>query len=290
MTFASGNQMETFVGFDSAWTDNAKAPGAICAMQLRPGMPPLFHEPRLARFAEALAFVERVSSGSDYTLIALDQPTVVPNSTSMRPVERVAASVISWVGGGVQPANRSRVGMFCDTSPIWPFLSDLAAQEDPIAARVATSGRYLMEVFPALALASLEPTFYRRLGAPKYNPASTRRFRLDDWQQVCTAAAQSFEQWSLAEPATWSRAASTLTSPRKADQDCLDAMLCLAVALHWRLAPPERSIMVGDVHTGYIVAPTSAAVRERLVKAAREKGVAIDGSAMGAKVDVFTHG
>ncbi len=239
--------IETYIGFDSAWTDNAKAPGAICAVQLRRGAPPLFHAPRLVRFAEALAFIQVVSSGSEYTLIALDQPTIVPNQTSMRPVERVAASVISWVGGGVQPANRSRTGMFCGASPIWRFLEELAATEDPMAARFAKSGRHLLEVFPALALPSLEPAFFRRLGAPKYNPANTRRFRHEDWQQVCTAACRSFEQHDLNEPASWARAARNLRLPRKADQDRLDAVLCLAVALHWRLAPAEQSIMLGDL-------------------------------------------
>jgi predicted RNase H-like nuclease len=35
--------------------------------------------------------------------MALDQPTIVRNATSMRAAERAAASLISWLGGGVQP-------------------------------------------------------------------------------------------------------------------------------------------------------------------------------------------
>lgn len=222
------------------------------------------------------------SSGSDYTLIALDQPTIVPNPTSMRPVERVAASVISWVGGGVQPANRSKTGMFCADSPIWQFLTSLAATDDPMAARFAPSGRHLMEVFPALALASMEPAFFKRLGAPKYNPANARRFKLEDWQRVCTAAGHSFQKHGLNEPASWCRETSNLGRPSKADQDRLDSMLCLAVALHWRLAPAAQSIMLGDLLNGYIVAPASADVRARLTDAAREKGVPIDGEPLAA--------
>jgi predicted RNase H-like nuclease len=270
--------IETFIGFDSAWTDNEKAPGAICALQLRPGLAPVYHEPRLVRFAEALAFAESVASGSDYTLIGLDQPTVVPNISSMRPVERVAASVISWIGGGVQPANRSKTGMFCDASPVWPFIKKLGAIQDPLSARSATSGRHLIEVFPALALASLEPAFFRRLGAAKYNPANARRFRLDDWRMVCTAAGSWFERNGLTEPASWCRAYRSMPAPRKADQDRLDAVLCLIVALQWRLHGSDQSIMIGDVLTGYMVTPASAEVRQRLVAAARLRGVAVDGS------------
>lgn len=63
------------------------------------------------------------------------------------------------MGGGVQPANRGKIGMFCEVSPIWPFLAALAAKQDPLAARLALIGRHLIEVFPALALPSLEPAF-----------------------------------------------------------------------------------------------------------------------------------
>src|SRR3974390_3431983 len=115
--------MDAYIGFDSAWTDNAKAPGAICAAHAENKRIVRFEPPQLASFNEALSFIRNVRSTDGLTLIALDQPTLVPNATGMRPVERAAASFISWMGGGVQPANRSRVGMFCDASPIWRFLS-----------------------------------------------------------------------------------------------------------------------------------------------------------------------
>src|SRR5258707_1409926 len=151
--------MDIYIGFDSAWTDNPKAPGAIGAVGIEGGHPARFDAPRLASFDQALTFIRHVRSDSGNTLIALDQPTVVPNLTSMRPVERVAASLISWLGGGVQPSNRGRLGMFCNASPIWRFLTVLEAVEDPEKARTAADGLYLMEVFPALALASLGAGF-----------------------------------------------------------------------------------------------------------------------------------
>lgn len=263
---------ETFIGFDSAWTDNARAPGAICAVQLGAGAA-RFHAPRLVRFADALAFVDDVADG--YTLIALDQPTIVPNLTSMRPAERVAASAISWMGGGVQPANRNKVGMFCDASPIWTFLTSLGAIDDPIASRDAEFGRYVMEVFPALALAAFDAASFRRLGAAKYNPDRSGRFRLEDWRRVCTVIAVLFEARKLAEPSAWCLDAASNLAPRKADQDRLDAMICLAIALHWRLEPADASIMIGDLHSGYIVAPASSDVRARLMSAAEKIGVEV---------------
>ena len=110
-----------FVGFDSAWTDKPSAPGAICSVTYDDGRFTRFEPPRLASFAQALDFIRSVHAAGP-TLVAIDQPTIVPNATGMRPVDRQAASLISWLGGGVQPANRGKMGMFDDASPIWRFL------------------------------------------------------------------------------------------------------------------------------------------------------------------------
>ncbi len=269
--------MDTYIGFDSAWTDNLKAPGAICALQLENLRPIRFHPPRLASFGQALPFVRDVESSDGLTLIALDQSTIVPNLTGMRSVERAAASLISWLGGGVQPSNRGRLGMFCDASPLWSFLQALNARQDPERARSAASGLFLMEVFPALALASFSTDFFGRLAAPRYNPARPGTFRLQDWRAVAAVASGAFRALEFTEPARWCDGAREIARPRKADQDRLDAMLCLLIALHWRLRPREESLMLGDLTNGYMIVPASPAVRQRLRSAARKLAVPIDG-------------
>jgi predicted RNase H-like nuclease len=45
----------TVVGFDSAWTDSPKAPGAVCAIRLNG--PASFGAPSLASFDQALDFI-----------------------------------------------------------------------------------------------------------------------------------------------------------------------------------------------------------------------------------------
>jgi predicted RNase H-like nuclease len=95
--------------------------------------------------------------------------------------DRIAASLVSWLGGGVQPANRSKKGMFDDDAPIWRFLAELGGTEDPEAARTASEGLFYFEVFPALALPSICDSFYGRFAGPRYNPARERTFRLEDW-------------------------------------------------------------------------------------------------------------
>jgi predicted RNase H-like nuclease len=60
------------------------------------------------------------------------------------------------------------------------------------------------------------------------------------------------------------------TSPRKSDQDALDACLCLLVALY--LAERKDGLMVGDLHTGYIVVPYCAELHAELDARCRQTG------------------
>jgi predicted RNase H-like nuclease len=70
-----------------------------------------------------------------------------------------------------------------------------------------------------------------------------------------------FRFTSLSE---WLDQLATIGMPKKTDQDRLDAALCLLIAIRWRLGAREESIVVGDLHTGYMVAPVSVEVNERL--------------------------
>lgn len=262
-------------GFDSAWTDSPKSLGAICAITFDDVGNIYFHEPKLASFAEALAFIDEFSRDFSLSLVAIDQPTIVPNLVGSRPVDKVAAALVSYVGGGVQPANRGKLGMFCDNSPIWTFLTKLRATEDPAEARSAQTGRFIIEVFPALALPSLDERFALRLGGPKYNPRNRRKFRLDDWlsvTQVILAAAEALEIEGLVQ---WANRMGSLSCPRKSDQDKLDSCICALIGLIWRAGPHTACIMMGDTTTGYMITPVSESTRPRLEQAAALRGVPI---------------
>jgi predicted RNase H-like nuclease len=264
----------SIVGFDSAWTDNPKAPGAVCSIQVNRESAS-FRAPSLASFDNALAFIREEQAVVDLCLVALDQPTIVPNTTSMRPVDRVAASVISWLGGGVQPANRSKTGMFDDAAPIWSFKRTLGAVEDPELARTATHGLFLMEVFPALALASLELAFFGRLKAPRYNPARRKTFRIADWWAVIAAVRVYAARATIAGVEEWLDSLTSRERPHKSDQDKLDALVCALVGYHWLVRDRCDSIMIGDLSFGYMVAPVTPETLMRIRAAGQERSVLI---------------
>jgi len=267
----------SIVGFDSAWTDKPTAPGAICAIRIGRDGRRSFEQPRLASFADALEFIRDEHRASALCVVAIDQPTIVPNLTSLRPVERVAASLVSYCGGGVQPANRSKIGMFCDNSPIWAFKAALGATEEPETARIAAQGLFIVEVFPALALPGLEPAFFGRRMAPRYNPARRSTFRRQSWTDVVSLVRRYAIAAEIEGIAEWSLATDAIETPRKADQDRLDAVLCALIGYHWRHADRSGSVMIGDLITGYMIAPTSPVALARLMATAKSIGVPVDG-------------
>lgn len=267
-------------GFDSAWMDNPKSPGAICAIRFDGTGQASFLTPRLVSFAEALAFIEAERKRHAFSLVALDQPTVVPNLRGSRPVDKVAASLISYIGGGVQPANRGKAAMFGDDAPIWRFLSALSAKEDPQLARVAPDGNFLIEVFPALALPAFEASFADRLSAPKYNPANRKKFRLEHWRAVGHTVVNVAALLELPELAQWARQMIEIEKPRKADQDKLDAAMCALIGMIWRSGSLPAA-MLGDLATGYMITPLSDTSHHRLRRAATDRGVSFHEIAQG---------
>lgn len=275
MTLRAGTTI-SLIGFDSAWTDSPKAPGAISVIRIDRDGRRTFVPPTPVSFDQALAVIETEASFSALRIVALDQPTIVPNHTSLRPVDRVAASLVSWLGGGVQPANRSKIGMFDDTAPVWRFKEMLNAVEDPEASRSAQEGLFLMEVFPALALPSMDAAFCGRLLGPRYNPARRKTFTLTGWQSVIAAVRSNAVIESVDGLADWADHLAAVEVPRKADQDRLDGVLCALIGLHWLTRPRSESIMIGDRTRGYMIAPASDAARTRLEKAALLAGVPVD--------------
>lgn len=244
----------------------------MAILRCRTGDAAEFVAPRLASFAEALALIEAERARAARIFVAIDQPTLVPNATGSRPVDNVAASVVSWLGGGVQPANRSKRGMFDDAAPIWRFKAALAASDDPEAARAAKAGMFLAEVFPALALPSLAAEFCGRKLAPRYNPARKHTFRLEHWHAVVDAVAATGEGLGIGALAAWCRSLPDIP-PRKADQDRLDAVICALIGYIWLFEARERSVILGDTVRGFMIVPVVAEIRARLETAASLRGV-----------------
>jgi predicted RNase H-like nuclease len=145
------------------------------------------------------------------------------------------------------------------------------------AARTSVDGLHLVEVFPAIALASMSEQFFGRLMAPRYNPGRRKTYLAADWVRVTGAAALMARTLGCDEVAGWCDTVGGLRQPKKADQDMLDAVICVLIAIRWRRCSRQESIMLGDLESGYMVLPASPQVRERLTVFAGMRSVAVDG-------------
>ena len=242
------------VGFDSAWTPNNSG-ALVGVLRAEDGALQELGPPKIADFRRAedviLRWQDQHSPTS--TLVLLDQPTVVNNAAGQRPVENLVASPVSLRYGGVQPANTERKEMFGEQAPVWRFLARFGGPADPLE---STTGTQVLETYPTLAMIALGWTLpdSRPTGRlPKYNPARNKTFSKSDWRHVCLQASSAFRERGLPELVSWLDNVARVDSPRKSDQDGLDACICLLVALY--LAELRDCLMVGDLNSGYIVVP-----------------------------------
>lgn len=263
-------------GFDSAWKDIPDRPGAICAIEYDETGLSRFNKPKPSSFSEAMDFIAAKEKSYELSLVALDQSLIVNNTTGMRPVEKIAGSPIGWAGGGVQPSNKSRRGMFDDNAPIWSFKKKLEANDyktdDVKSAKDRKPGKYIIEVFPALALLGLSEEFYSRRGAPKYNPEK-RNFNIQHWKSVCSLLGEKSSILEVNELSVWAQQEENRLDPEKEHQDMLDSAICALIGMIWIACEDSCSIMIGNMETGYMVTPVIEEMRLRLEKASKKHGI-----------------
>lgn len=250
------------IGFDSAWSDNNR--GAIVGvLRKQDGTYLSLGEPLAVNFGEA---TQQIKEWQDKccpttTLILIDQPAIVKNSTGQRDVENIVSSPVSRRYGAVQPSNRSKLDMFGDGAPIWEFTAKFGDPCDPTKLlRHHLPAVCVIETYPVLTLIAMNWILsnHRPSGRlPKYNP-DRGTFNLDDWRFVCNNASDVFAQIGLPHLVKWIGAArdnplSTSRRERKQLQDRLDACICLIVGL--RLISGEDCMFVGNMESGYMVIP-----------------------------------
>jgi predicted RNase H-like nuclease len=120
----------------------------------------------------------------------------------------------------------------------------------------ASNGSNVVETYPVLAIISLLWTLpHTRVAGrlPKYNPARRTTFSISDWHHICDLVSCALKSRGLTILCHWTADIRSKLSPTKRDQDCLDAWLCLLVALH--LVERKLCLMIGNLQTGYMVVP-----------------------------------
>ena len=274
---------QIITGFDSAWTDKQNQPGAIASIVQYKNGECRWMEPRLATFSQAKTIICTLSVQSPFHFVVIDQPIVVPNKDGSRPVDKIAASLISKLKGGVQPANRSKKNMFGDKAPIWKLLRNIPHKQLPWQAHKevqinqdSVSQKIIAEVFPALALPGLIPSFFARGKCAKYNPANKKNFNIEDWVLICEFIESYAKQNKIKGLSEWARSTKRINSPTKSDQDKLDGAICALIGYQWYQKGTKTNMIIGDVKTGYIITPVTPEVSDILTQSAKLRRVPVN--------------
>jgi predicted RNase H-like nuclease len=158
--------------------------------------------------------------------------------------------------------------MFGPEAPVWQFLGQFGGAANPMSQRADSQ---VFETYPVLALIALgwvlpDKRVTGRL--PKYNPKRRKTFSIDDWRHVCNRLSEEIAKRHLSGLDEWISEMRTKPTPCKADQDCLDACICLLIGLY--LVESKECLMVGDTETGYIVVPHGDCLRRELEERCNE--------------------
>lgn len=268
---AQANPVSTLlVGFDSAWT--AANRGAVVGLIRHDhgGFLPL-GLPFVANFdtAKQTIISWQTEHNFERTIVLIDQPIIVKNAKGQRPVEHLVSSLVSRRYGGMQPANTARRGMFDDGAPIWEFLDHFGGPADILTYSKHTE---IFETYPVLTIMARgwilsddhkpHPRPSGRL--PKYNPARRSTFRRDDWDYLCGKLSGFFNERGVTAIANWIESIRLLELPQKADQDRLDACLCLLVAMD--MADGKDCMVIGEQASGYIVTTAAEMMQSELTQ------------------------
>ncbi len=274
---------QIITGFDSAWTDKKNQPGAIASIIQYANGERRWMEPRLATFSQAKTIICTLSEQSPFHFVVIDQPIVVRNQTGSRPVDKVAASLVSKLKGGVQPANRGKETMFGDNAPIWKLLSNLPHKQTPWQARKegqinhkSVPLKIIAECYPALALPGFIPFFFTRGKGAKYNPANKKNFNIEDWVCICEFIENYAKEFDIKGLSEWAQLTKVIKSPTKSDQDRLDGAICAVIGYHWYQYGTKKNVIIGDIQTGYVITPVIPSVTEILSQSAKMREVPVN--------------
>jgi predicted RNase H-like nuclease len=248
----------TFSGFDSAW--GAHNSGAICDLVLsEDGSLRLDRDPFVANWDRAIAQAAQPKALGLHVW-AVDQPICVQNETGCRLVEQdLARALMADFGCGAHSSNLSNP-CWHTGARIWGFVRALEGNNyihNPMAIPAAKSGRYYLECYPHPALLGM----FDLDQIVKYK---IRHKSAGEWQRILDLLRSlTVSDLPIRNIDGFVREG---LPQNKANEDRVDAIISAYTAAYWWKFGTERSTLIGDLTTGYIVTPHSGRTYSALAK------------------------
>jgi predicted RNase H-like nuclease len=230
------------LGVDLAWGD--KKPDGICIIDARSRRSTIvdFAYPR--GDPELLACVKRYLADKAGAFVTIDAPIVCPNRSGTRPVDRLTHRLFHPEHAACHPANSTK----CPRPP--RVLRKLRRLGFAAGWEVHPEERTVAEVYPHPAMVRM----FRlpRIVKYKKGPVAHRRSEFQRLQRLIRSCLSDlFPSLRLTTDAK-----SLLEEPwSKPVEDKTDALFCALIGLwHWQHRG-ERSEVIGNLRTGFILLP-----------------------------------
>jgi predicted RNase H-like nuclease len=253
-----------FLGVDLGWKSQ---PSGLCCLEWVDQQLKLLELDRKEPIADILAWVDHKLQSDGPGVIAVDAPTLIPNTTGSRLPDKLTHKYFGKYHAGCYPANLNLP--FAERTVNFGLALESRGFMHAPTIEPQKPGRYQIEVFPHPAIVHLFQL--ERILKYKKGRLNERRLELlklynyivDILPTLKPPLNVTFESLFINMEETAQRACSssfpipTTGAALKAAEDKLDSLICAYVAAHWWYWGEQRNLVLGDRTTGYIVIPNS---------------------------------
>lgn len=270
-----------FIGLDLAWSARNTSAASVLETSGGDGAILIRYQERLQSDREVLGYIASITPESRGACVAIDAPLIVKNKTGARPVDREITRRFVRYGAGAHPCNRNKfpqgvrgeelVRELC--GPKYGFKHQPFIRRS--TRRIPT--KTVFEVYPhpaQIVFFGLKKRILYKKGDVETRRSGQKTLQekikthlLVPQERRLTTAKRPGEQPLLYKPVPYivrntllkdllSRDIDSLKGRTlKSHEDALDALICAYIGFyHWYWGD-EKSEVVGDMKSGYIVLP-----------------------------------
>ncbi|QSJ17990.1 DUF429 domain-containing protein [Nostoc sp. UHCC 0702] len=236
-----------FIGIDLGWKSQ---PSGLCCLKWTNQQLQLLDLDRKEAIADILSWIDESVQQNEPAIIAVDAPTLIPNTTGSRLPDKLSHKHFGKYHAGCYPANMNLP--FAERTVNFGLALELRGFAHAPTIEPQKLSRYQIEVFPHPAIVHLFGL--ERILKYKKGRISERRLELIKlYQYILDILPNLSPPLHLSD--SFVLEIPTTGAALKATEDKLDSLICAYIAAHWWYWGEQRNLVIGDRTTGYIVIP-----------------------------------
>lgn len=240
--------MMKFLGIDLGWRTGASG---LCCLNGRGDRLEISDIDRKLAIADILTWIDKFAPPKTSAIIAVDAPTIIPNTTGMRLPDKLAHKYFGRYHAGCYPANLNRP--FAERTVEFGISLETKGFAHAPIIEPQKLGRYQIEVYPHPAIVNLFQL--DRILKYKKGKLAERKEELLKLNRFIIEVLPTLEPALEINQLIAQSPSIKNTVELKALEDKLDSLICAYVAAHWWYWGEPKNLVMGDRSTGYIVVP-----------------------------------